>query len=155
MTKHSKAGQSAIHSQRSDNTFVADIRVIHGTGAAAIHKNTAIHSAMLLRLFLLFSSIILILIQHFLILAAKLVQRYAKFPHTQKKCKVRCYQLWLRDDMLKSNSFCTKNEKNEPEFKIILYFCKQNVVFVHEVQSSGLTKHLQLTIVRLKSSNLV
>ena len=57
-------------------------RVIHGTGAAAIHKNTAIHSAMLLRLFFLFSSIILILIQHFLILAAKLVQRYAKFPHT-------------------------------------------------------------------------
>ena len=45
--------------------------------------------------------------------------------------------------------------KNASEFKIILYFCKQNVVFVHEVQSSGLTKHLQLTIVRLKSSNLV
>ena len=57
--------------------------------------------------------------------------------------------------LLKSNSFCTKNEKNESEFKIILYFCKQNVVFVHEVQSSGLTKHLQLTIVRQKSSNLV
>ena len=122
MTKHSKAGQSAIHSQRSDNTFVADIRVIHGTGAAAIHKNTAIHSAMLLRLFLLFSSIILILIQHFLILAAKL----------QKKIEI--------------TKFFREN---------ILYFCKQNVVFVHEVQSSGLTKHLQLTIVRLKSSNLV
>ena len=56
---------------------------------------------------------------------------------------------------VKSNSFSTKNEKNESEFKIILYFCKQNVVFVHEVQSSGLTKHLQLTIVRQKSSNLV
>jgi hypothetical protein len=82
ITKHSNAGQRAIQSQRSDNIFVADIRVIHGTGAAAIHKNTAIHSAMLLRLFFLFSSIILILIQHFLILAAKLVQRYAKFPHT-------------------------------------------------------------------------
>ena len=122
MTKHSKAGQSAIHSQRSDNTFVADIRVIHGTGAAAIHKNTAIHSAMLLRLFLLFSSIILILIQHFLISAAKL----------QKKIEI--------------TKFFREN---------ILYFCKQNVVFVHEVQSSGLTKHLQLTIVRLKSSNLV
>ena len=36
ITKHSKAGQSAIHSQRSDNTFVADIKVIHGTGAAAL-----------------------------------------------------------------------------------------------------------------------
>ena len=36
-----------------------------------------------------------------------------------------------------------------------VYLCKQNVVFVHEVQSSGLTKHLQLTIVRQKSSNLV
>ena len=42
--------------------FVADIRVIHGTGAAAIHKNTAIHSAMLLRLFFLFSSIIIIIV---------------------------------------------------------------------------------------------
>ena len=58
MTKHSNAGQSAIHSQRSVNTFVADIRVIHGTGAAAIHRITAIHSAMLFRLFFLFSSII-------------------------------------------------------------------------------------------------
>ena len=36
-----------------------------------------------------------------------------------------------------------------------VYLCKQNVVFVHEVQSSGFTKHLQLTIVRQKSSNLV
>lgn len=51
--------------------------------------------------------------------------------------------------------FLLKNEKNGSEFKIILYFCNQNVVFVHEIQSSGLTKHLQLTIVRLKSSNLV
>ena len=58
ITKHNKAGQSAIHSQRSDNTFVADIKVIHGTGAAAIHKITAIHSAMLFLLFFLFSSII-------------------------------------------------------------------------------------------------
>ena len=58
MTKHSNAGQRAIHSQRSDNTFVADIRVIHGTGAAAIHKITAIHSAILFLLFFLFSSII-------------------------------------------------------------------------------------------------
>ena len=57
--------------------------------------------------------------------------------------------------LLKLNSFCTKNEKNESEFEIILYLCKQNVVCVHEVQSSGLTKHLELTIVRLKSSNLV
>ena len=48
------------------------------------NNNTAIHSAMLFLLFFLFSSIIL-----FLTLAAKLVGRYAKFPHTLEKRNTR------------------------------------------------------------------
>ena len=80
ITKHSKAGQSAIHSQRSDNSFVADIKVIHGTGAAAIHKITAIHSAMLFLLFFLFSSIIVTyLVICFLLL---LISQYCRLSNS-------------------------------------------------------------------------
>ena len=48
-----------MHPHCSDSTFVADMMIIHGNGAAAKHKMTAIHSAILFLLFfLLFSSII-------------------------------------------------------------------------------------------------
>lgn len=66
MARLSRAGQTGRQFHCSDSTLVADIMVMQGTGAAARHRMTAIHSATCCRVFffdvMLFSILFLELI---------------------------------------------------------------------------------------------
>ena len=53
---------------------------------------------------------------------------------------------------LKTNTFCKKNEQNERKVRRNHQLCKQGL---QSYSSIDYMKHLQLTIVRPKSSNLL